>query len=180
MSRFLSLVILVLVVAVVVWARFEPADQPTDDVAAGTTSTPIPGIDLATATASAPAIASATATPTPSATAAPATATPTPTATPGVAPVARVDAPSGLLAEPLDTRVRLTWDPVLDATGYLVFRDGSEIPLNALPVAESTFDDLGLTNGRAYHYEVAAVDTFGAVGPRSTPETVTPLPSADW
>jgi hypothetical protein len=188
MSRFFSLVTLALVAVVVAWARFGPADPSTATATpivdgATRTATSRATVALATMTTAATATPPATATATATASAV-ATSTPTPTArptaTPGTATTAQVGAPTGLVAEPLDTRVRLTWDPVTGATGYLVFRDGSATPLNALPVAEQTFDDLGLSNGRPYRYEIAAVDTFGAVGPRSTPATVTPRPAADW
>ena len=72
-----------------------------------------------------------------------------------------------LKAEPGDTVVRLSWQPVRGAAGYFVFRDSSSIPLNATPIAETHFEDIGLTNGKTYTYTVAPVDTAGKKGATS-------------
>ena len=60
-------------------------------------------------------------------------------------------------AEAGDTVVTLTWEPVGDATGYFVHRDGVRDPLNVKAIAETRYMDIGLTNGRVYTYTVAPV-----------------------
>ena len=64
-------------------------------------------------------------------------------------------------AQALDTVVKLSWPPVPTAAGYLIYRDGSQVPLNPKPITDPTYEDIGLTNGRIYSYTVAAVDTSG-------------------
>lgn len=66
-------------------------------------------------------------------------------------------------AEPLDTAIRLRWTPVPGAQGYLIYRDGYSEPLDAAPIQDTTYDDIGLTTGRVYSYTVAAVDPTGQV-----------------
>lgn len=63
---------------------------------------------------------------------------------------------------PGNTFIALTWSAVEGAAGYHVYRDGSERPLNPNPLQETSFEDLGLTNGRIYQYRVVAVGTDGA------------------
>lgn len=79
------------------------------------------------------------------------------TATP-ISPASTVKAEAG------DTVVTLTWEPVGDATGYFVHRDGGRDPLNVKPIAETQYMDIGLTNGRVYTYTVAPV-IGGVEGP---------------
>lgn len=83
-------------------------------------------------------------------------------------------APVGLTGEPGNTVVRLMWQPVAGAAGYVVFRDEAKTPLNALVLAETSYLDIGLSNKRAYRYAVAAVDAQGQVGALSPLITVTP------
>jgi hypothetical protein len=71
---------------------------------------------------------------------------------------------SPVKAEVGDTVVTLTWEPVGDATGYFVHRDGGRDALNAKPVAETRYMDIGLTNGRVYTYTIAPV-IGGVEGP---------------
>jgi fibronectin type 3 domain-containing protein len=87
-----------------------------------------------------------------------------------------VVAPSneGLTAQPGDTVVNLTWQPASGARGYFIYRDNSATPLNPTPITDTRFQDIGLTNGRTYTYDIAAVNQDGQTGPRSTPITATP------
>jgi hypothetical protein len=81
---------------------------------------------------------------------------------------------SSVKAEPRDTTVLLTWAPIEGAAGYLVYRDGSKEPLNPTPVTETKYEDIGLTNGRTYTYQVATVDAAGIPNRPSTPVKVSP------
>jgi hypothetical protein len=98
----------------------------------------------------------------------PPTATTAPTAAPTALPALAVS------AQPLDTVVRLSWPAVAGARSYNIFRDLGATPVNTSPVAETTYDDIGLTNGHAYHYGVAALDPNGNVLTRSAELTVAP------
>jgi hypothetical protein len=60
-------------------------------------------------------------------------------------------------AEAGDTVVTLTWQPVGGASSYSVHRDGGRDPLNARPLTETRYTDIGLTNGRVYTYTVAPI-----------------------
>jgi len=80
----------------------------------------------------------------------------------------------GVTAEALDTVIKLTWQPVPGASGYLVYRDGGTTPLNPKPVTSPTFKDIGLTNGRPYRYVVAATDGAGQPGQRLSEVHATP------
>ncbi len=77
-------------------------------------------------------------------------------------------------AQALDTVVKLSWSPVPNAAGYLIYRDGSQVPLNPKPVTDPTYEDNGLTNGRAYSYTVSAVDPTGNMILRSSEVRATP------
>jgi hypothetical protein len=100
--------------------------------------------------------------------------------------VSRQAAPAGSTAAPgqgtagavtaqaLDTVIKLTWPPVAGATGYLVYRDGNAIPLTPQPVTGSTFEDIGLTNGRTYSYVVVAADPAGTPARRFAQVTAHP------
>ena len=48
------------------------------------------------------------------------------------------------------------------------------MPLNPTPITETTYEDIGLTNGRPYTYPVAAADASGQAGPMSTPIEAAP------
>ncbi len=89
-------------------------------------------------------------------------------------PVATPVAGLGLSAQASDSVITLTWQPVAGARGYNVYRDGSSVPLNAVPLAETTYDDIGLTNGRTYTYTVIAVSQLGQLGVRSARIEVAP------
>jgi fibronectin type 3 domain-containing protein len=77
-------------------------------------------------------------------------------------------------AQPADTQVRLSWPPVAGASGYYVYRDGSTTALNATPLAEPQYVDIGLTNGRSYSYQIAAVDQAGLIVARSPALSASP------
>ena len=77
-------------------------------------------------------------------------------------------------AQALDTVVKLSWSPVPNAAGYVIHRDGNQTPLNPAPLTETTFEDIGLTNGKAYAYTVSAVDASGNILLRSSEVKVTP------
>lgn len=67
--------------------------------------------------------------------------------------VGSMSAPAGLVASRIATGAyRLTWAPVLAASGYEVWRDGNRVAL----VPTTQFDDSGLRFG-GHHYEVRAV-----------------------
>jgi hypothetical protein len=82
--------------------------------------------------------------------------------------------PGSLRVEAGDTEVALTWQPVDGAHGYFVYRDGGKAPLNPTPVTETSYDDIGLSNGRAYRYEVAPVDAAGTPGKRTAQVQIVP------
>jgi hypothetical protein len=120
-----------------------------------------------------------TATATTAATSAPGKTPGAGTAVPGTTPGAGTTpgvpgAPAGLAAEPDDTVVHLSWSPFAGAAGYFVYRDGGQDPLNPTPITETAYDDIGLTNGRAYTYTVAVADAAGQSGPLSAPITAVP------
>lgn len=79
-------------------------------------------------------------------------------------------------AEAGDTVVTLTWEPVGDATGYFVHRDGGRDPLNVKPISETSYMDIGLTNGRVYTYTIAPV-IGGVEGAVLPPVQAAPSPS---
>lgn len=82
---------------------------------------------------------------------------------PDLVPLAPVAAPSGLRAEPTAVGVRLEWAPVESdgetAPEYNVYRanaggDWSERPLNAEPIAATSYLDSGAELGSTYRYVV--------------------------
>ena len=77
-------------------------------------------------------------------------------------------------AQPADTQVRLNWAAVAGASGYHVYRDGGATALNATPLAEPQYVDIGLTNGRSYAYQIAAVDQAGLIVARSAALSASP------
>jgi hypothetical protein len=89
----------------------------------------------------------------------------TPQATPATVP----GAPANVHATAGDTVVDLSWSAPADdggsaITGYVVYRDGTEVG----SPAGTSFHDSGLTNGTTYGYTVAAVNGIGT-GPQSSP-----------
>ncbi|MGB8644259.1 MAG: fibronectin type III domain-containing protein [Anaerolineae bacterium] len=77
-------------------------------------------------------------------------------------------------AEARDTAITLTWTPVSGTGGYFVYRDGSPTPLNTQPITGTTFQDIGLTNGRTYTYTVAPAGPDGKAGAPSAPVQAAP------
>ncbi len=82
-------------------------------------------------------------------------------------------APGNLTATGGDTSVGLTWDAASDANGvdsYNVLRGaapgGPYTRINALPVTQRVYRDVGLAAG-SYYYRVQAVDTTGNTGSNS-------------
>ena len=98
----------------------------------------------------------------------------------GKAPAPTVpSAPTGLKATPGNSQVSLTWNAGAGATSYNLYHSGSsgtETLYKSGPSATS-FTDTGLTNGTAYFYQVAAVNSVGASA-RSSEATATPVAPA--
>jgi hypothetical protein len=75
--------------------------------------------------------------------------------------------------------VLLTWQPVANATGYVVRRSAADAPsfasdvLTPAPIKETSFSDNNLTNGKPMRYLVSAVFDQGAEG-YATAVTATP------
>ena len=76
-----------------------------------------------------------------------------------------------------DGYVELGWSPVVDAS-YNVYRSplagGGWVRVNDEPVADATYRDDGLENGRLYHYVVTAVDGVGNESAYSNEAAETP------
>lgn len=72
--------------------------------------------------------------------------------------------PTGLNAAPSDSRVALNWNASMGATSYLLKRgtaSGQESTLVSGTIANTTFTDPGLTNGKTYFYVVSASNANG-------------------
>ena len=70
--------------------------------------------------------------------------------------------PGMVRAERGDRRVELSWEPVVDAMGYNIYRRGeseafSLRPMNREPIEETRYTDLNVENDRKYIYSVRAV-----------------------
>ncbi len=101
------------------------------------------------------------------------------------APLPDLEPPTGLRAEPGVGHVRLAWQPVPGAVGYLVHRaeSGAEAALtpvdhlggDVLSVPDTWYVDTTGTPGVAYAYAIAAVPEVTAVGPLSTTVTAAAL-----
>ncbi|MEU0370163.1 PHB depolymerase family esterase [Streptomyces sp. NPDC006283] len=88
-------------------------------------------------------------------------------------------APNGVtVTGTTDTSVGLRWNSVTGAASYAVYRDGSRI---AVP-SGTEFTDSGLSPGTSHTYTLAARDSAGAEGARSTAvgATTTGAPAACW
>ncbi|MEU4227109.1 hypothetical protein AB0F17_22655 [Nonomuraea sp. NPDC026600] len=86
-----------------------------------------------------------------------------------------LQAPAGLRAVPGAGHVTLTWEPVPEAIGYLVHRDGvpvSQPDVDVPAVPECRYVDTG--HGAA-SYTVAAIATMETVGPASDAVPAAPL-----
>ena len=98
----------------------------------------------------------------------------------GKAPAPTVpSAPTGLKATPGNSQVSLTWNAGAGATSYNLYRSGSSgtETLYKSGLSTTSFTDTGLTNGTAYFYQVAAVNSVGASA-RSSEATATPVAPA--
>ncbi|MEU1285970.1 PHB depolymerase family esterase [Kitasatospora sp. NPDC005856] len=79
-------------------------------------------------------------------------------------------APTGVsVTGTTDTTATLGWSPVGGAASYDVYRGGAKVG----SVTGTGFTDSGLTAGTGYSYTVAAVDSAGTAGARSTAVTAT-------
>lgn len=79
-------------------------------------------------------------------------------------------APTGLtVTGTTDTTVSLSWSAVSGAAAYEVYRGGTK----AGSTAGTSYTDTALNSGTRYGYSVAAVDSGGAVGSRSSAVSAT-------
>ncbi|MFG2263741.1 PHB depolymerase family esterase [Streptomyces sp. NPDC048720] len=79
-------------------------------------------------------------------------------------------APTGLtVTGTTDTTASLTWSAVSGAASYTVYRDGAK----AGSATGTSYTDTGLGSGTKYTYTVAATDSGGAAGARSSAVTAT-------
>ncbi len=74
--------------------------------------------------------------------------------------------PGRVRAERGDRRVDLSWDPVVGAAGYDIYRsEGEEVfplsPLNRTPLTETKYTDLNVANEKRYVYSVRTVRRVG-------------------
>ena len=89
-----------------------------------------------------------------------------------------VAAPAGLTARGINEQVNLSWTAPEGATGYSIKRSlsgGEPYATIATGVTETTYADMGLTNGVTYYYVVSASNSDGE-GPNSTQVSATPEP----
>jgi hypothetical protein len=92
------------------------------------------------------------------------------------------DPPTNLQAIPGDNMVTLTWDPVTDATEFLVSRGESPpgVPPADYPDSHTVFPaelpyiDHSVINGHSYHFVVAAKNSVG-LGENSNDAEATPV-----
>ncbi|RKU32473.1 hypothetical protein C6499_03165 [Candidatus Poribacteria bacterium] len=87
----------------------------------------------------------------------------------------QLSAPWGVTAKPIgSTSVRLSWQPVQNATTYTLYRGESEDSLRQIRegIQETGFTDTGLTTGRTYWYALVSQDSSGKLSKRSTPVSV--------
>ena len=111
-----------------------------------------------------------------------AVATPSKTITVAAAPTdtAPPPAPTGLVADPGDASVHLTWSAVsaTDLAGYNVYQatssGGPWAKVTASPIIATSYDAAGLANGTTYWFAIASVDTSGNESSRSTSNSATP------
>jgi uncharacterized repeat protein (TIGR03803 family) len=88
--------------------------------------------------------------------------------------------PTGVVAVPGNAQVTLTWNPVIGATGYNVYRStvsgGPYTLLGTTPTTlQTTYTDTGLVNGVTYYYVIVAVDV-GVYSTYSIEVNATPEP----
>jgi fibronectin type 3 domain-containing protein len=89
-------------------------------------------------------------------------------------------APSSLSATPGNGQVSLSWSPSSGAISYNVYRGTSSGGESSTPVAtgitSTSYTNTGLTNGTAYYFKVAAVNSAGT-SPMSSEASATPATS---
>jgi len=89
-------------------------------------------------------------------------------------------APTSLGASAASGKVSLSWTAASGATSYDVYRGTSANGLSTTPIATNmtgtTYNDLNVTNGTAYYYEVEGVNSAGTGSP-SNEATATPSAS---
>ncbi len=92
----------------------------------------------------------------------------------------RPQTPAGVAAVPGDTVVTITWNPnsETDVQGYYVYRDKDR--LNIEPLAQATYKDTRLTDGKEYAYTVTAVDGNNTESKPAGPVSVTPVAGPEW
>ena len=87
-------------------------------------------------------------------------------------PASGLPAPTGVaISGATASSMVVSWNAVVGAAGYDVWRDGARI--TAAPVAGSPYTDGGLAAGTTYQWTVGAVDAAGAEGTRSAPASGT-------
>ena len=90
-------------------------------------------------------------------------------------------APAGLTATAGNTSVALSWTASTGATSYNIYRGttagGESATAIASGITSPSYSDTGLTNGTAYYYKVAAVNSAGTSG-LSAEVSATPEPAA--
>jgi len=87
--------------------------------------------------------------------------------------------------EEIDRSYRWTRNPDADIVGYNIYRGGNLVPMRTIPQPASgdlQLDDLALTNGFNYRYQVEAVDTRGNKSGISSSLFVEAVPKAggEW
>jgi fibronectin type 3 domain-containing protein len=86
-------------------------------------------------------------------------------------------APTGLTAAAADSEVTLSWSEVPGASTYNVYQGNASGGEGSTPIATAvtgtTFTATGLTDGTAYYFKVAAVNSYGT-SPFSNEATATP------
>jgi poly(hydroxyalkanoate) depolymerase family esterase len=81
-------------------------------------------------------------------------------------------APTGLTVGAVtSSSIALSWTAVSGASGYDVYRNGTQV--NTSAVTGTGYTDTGLATGTGYSYTVAAVDSTGRIGAQSTAVTGT-------
>ncbi len=93
-------------------------------------------------------------------------------------------APADLSATAGDGLVDLAWDAAPGAMGYYLYRSpvtgGGYERLNGTPLADLTFEDDTVTNGRLYYYVVTTVDGQGNESQRSNEAVALPHMLIGW
>lgn len=98
-----------------------------------------------------------------------------------ILPVASPDTSSNLKAVGGDTKIDLSWNPVTDATSYIVKRSmtaGGPYTSIATGITGTTYTDTDVTNGTTYYYVVTAI-VNGSESWSSNEALATPQASTD-